>query len=81
MTKLIPLDYYLNAVEDTTQYQDLLTLGVSEQWKWRSWIPELPKDWIATGNLILFSSSLVLQYRYYLSEYSDLNVDEEYAEF
>ena len=35
----------------------------------------------ATGNLILFSSSLVLQYRYYLSNYNDLNVDEEYAEF
>ena len=35
----------------------------------------------AIGNLNLFASSLVLQYRYYLSEYSDLNVDEEYAEF
>ena len=35
----------------------------------------------AIGNVNFFASSLVLQYRYYLSEYSDLNVDEEYAEF
>lgn len=36
----------------------------------------------AAGNLILFSSSLVLQYRYYLSSYNDLNGDEEeYSEF
>ena len=35
----------------------------------------------ATGNLILFSSSLVIQYRYYLSNYNDLNVNEEYSEF
>ncbi len=35
----------------------------------------------AIGNVLFFSSSLVLQYRYYLSNYNDLNVDEEYADF
>ena len=35
----------------------------------------------AIGNVNFFASSLVLQYRYYLSEYSDLNVEEEYSEF
>ena len=35
----------------------------------------------AIGNLILFVSSLVLQYRYYLSNYNDLNIDEDYSEF
>ena len=33
------------------------------------------------GNIGFFASSLVLQYRYYLSNYKDMNIEEEYAEF
>ena len=35
----------------------------------------------AIGNISFIASSLVLQYRYYLSNYNDLNVDEEISEF
>ena len=32
------------------------------------------------GNIGFFASSLVLQYRYYLSNYKDMNIEEEYSE-
>jgi hypothetical protein len=35
----------------------------------------------AFGNVLFICSSLVLQYRYYLSNYNDLNVEEENSEF
>ena len=35
----------------------------------------------AIGNVLFFSSSLILQYRYYLSNYNDLNIDEECIDF
>ena len=46
--------------------------------------PPLEKFFIVLrgiGNVNFFASSIVLQYRYYLSEYSDIDVDEEYQEF
>ena len=33
------------------------------------------------GNISFFGSSIVLQHRYYLSNYKDMNIEEEYAEF
>ena len=32
------------------------------------------------GNISFFSSSIVLQHRYYLSNYKDMNIEEEYSE-
>lgn len=50
------------------------------------YLEESPLDFFyliikAIGNINFIASSLVLQYRYYLSNYNDLNVDEESSEF